>query len=558
MGDPLKEVVYIGETNFRNKRLRFGIKRDDRRRHMYLLGKTGMGKSTTLENMIASDINAGHGLVVVDPHGDLAEKALSFVPSSRINDTIYFDPIDIDRPIAFNVLEQVDSRYRNLVASGLVGVFKKIWADSWGPRLEYILTNTILSLLEYQNSTMLAINRMLTDKAFRRKVVENVSDPVVKAFWINEYEKYNERFMSEAIAPIQNKIGQFLSSSIIRNIVGQPKSTVNMRDIMDNNKILILNLAKGKIGEEISALLGAMFITKIQLAAMSRADIVETERRDFYMYVDEFQNFATDSFADILSEARKYRLNLVMAHQYIAQLEHGDNTRVRDAVFGNVGTILTFRIGAADAEFLETEFAPVFEPGDLVNLRKFNFYIKLMIDGVASNPFSGTGLPPVDVQHPEVAEKIKKVSRERYGRELKMVEDKISRWYQSTGEDKRDQKRDQKQGDWRKSGGQQGKSAGGPGAGGGGRSQSRDGRQPRRDRNKPVASAQPKPNVPKASPPSRSIPDSTRSLGFSVGKQVSLVKKRDDKRPVDDKKKADDKGGAGDGKLNPGEEVTFD
>jgi len=417
------EVIVFAETNFRNERRRFGIKTDDRRRHMYLIGKTGMGKSVTLENMIFADIQAGHGVAVVDPHGDLAEKVLDFIPSSRINDVIYFNPADIDYPIAFNILEKVDPHYRHLVASGLIGVFKKIWADSWGPRLEYVLRNAILALLDYPDSTLLGINRMFIDKEYRKKVIAKIQDPVVKAFWAEEYAKYSQQFAVEAVAPIQNKVGQFLSTSLIRNVVGQVKSTIDIREIMDKGRILILNLAKGRIGEDASGLMGAMMITKIQLAAMSRVDIPENERKDFYLYVDEFQNFATESFANILSEARKYRLNLILAHQYIEQL----NEVVRPAVFGNVGTIIVYRVGAADAEELVKEFTPRFTEEDLVNLPKYNVYIKLMIDGVASDPFSAVTLGPV-YQNFGNREKIIAVSRERYAKPREIVEDKIRRW----------------------------------------------------------------------------------------------------------------------------------
>ncbi|NIA18402.1 MAG: type IV secretion system DNA-binding domain-containing protein, partial [Actinobacteria bacterium] len=286
-----QDITIFGKTTFRNQNRVFGIKKDDRRRHMYLIGKTGMGKSTVLENMIIEDIRAGRGVAVVDPHGDLAEKIIDFIPSNRVNDVIYFNPSDMEHPIAFNVVEQVEPHLRHLVASGLLSVFQKLWADSWGPRLEYILRNAILAILDYPGSTLLAVTRMLSDKAFRKKVVEKIQDPVVKAFWVNEFAGYADKFASEAVSPIQNKVGQFLSSSLIRNIVGQVKSSIDMRDVMDNKKILIINLSKGRIGEDNSTLLGAMMITKIQLAAMSRVDILENEREDFYLYVDEFQNF---------------------------------------------------------------------------------------------------------------------------------------------------------------------------------------------------------------------------------------------------------------------------
>lgn len=416
-------IITFARTNFRNQQRAFGIKLDDRRRHMYLIGKTGMGKTTVLENMMIQDVRMGHGLAVIDPHGDFVEKILDFIPASRINDVVYINPADVDYPIAFNVLESINPAHRHLVASGLLSVFKKMWIDSWGPRLEYILRNCILSLLEYQGSTLLGIPRLLVDKSYRRKVVEKVDDPIVKAFWQTEFEQYAQQFRTEAVSPIQNKIGQFLSSSLIRNIVGQPKSSIDLREIMDEKKILLLNLAKGRIGEDNAGLLGGMMITKLQMAAMSRVDILEEERRDFFLYVDEFQNFATESFANILSEARKYRLNLIIAHQYIEQLDEN----VQAAVFGNVGTIICFRVGAADAEFLAKEFAPLFDETDLVNLTKYDIYLRLMIDGVASDPFSATTLPPISGRTGN-AEKVINVSRERYSNKRDVVEEKIRRW----------------------------------------------------------------------------------------------------------------------------------
>jgi CxxC-x17-CxxC domain-containing protein len=429
--DRENEVTIFSQTNYRNSNVKFGIKTDDRRRHMYFIGKTGMGKSTVLENMIIQDIQAGKGVCVVDPHGDLVEKVLDFIPAHRINETIYFNPADLSHPIGFNVLETVDIEQRHLVVSGLIGVFKKIWADSWGPRLEYVLHHAISALLEYPGSTLLGIMRMLTDKAFRKRVIDKVSDPVVKAFWVDEYSKYPDRFQAEAIAPIQNKVGRFLSSALIRNILGQVRSSFSMREIMDQQKILLLNLSKGRVGEDNSALLGAMMITKIQLAAMSRVDTPEGERKDFYLYVDEFQNFATESFANILSEARKYRLNLVIAHQYIEQLVD----EVRAAVFGNVGTLVAFRVGAADAEFLEKEFFPTFTQEDLVNLSKYEVYLKLMIDGVTSEAFSAATLPPVvnPEEEGEARAKVIKVTRERYSKPREVIEDKIIRWSESKG-----------------------------------------------------------------------------------------------------------------------------
>lgn len=419
-----QETNFFGETSFRQERKKFGIKIDDRRRHVYFIGKTGMGKTGVLRNMIIQDIQAGHGVGFVDPHGEAAEELLDFIPKERIKDVVYFNPADLDYPISFNVMEHVPTEQRHLVASGMMGVFKKIWPDVWSARMEYILNNTILSLLEYPGSTLLGINRMLADSEYREKVVDKIKDPVVKSFWVQEYSKYSQRYEVEATAAIQNKIGQFISAPIIRNIIGQTVSSVDMRKIMDEKKILILNLSKGRIGEDASKLLGGLLITKLQLAAMSRVDIPEEERKDFFLYVDEFQNFATESFATILSEARKYRLDLTLAHQYISQMEDV----VRDAVFGNVGTLVSFRIGAEDAEHLEKEFYPEFTAADLVNLPKYNIYIRLMVDGVASRPFSAVTLVPFKNEEESNAQKIIKHSREKYATHREVIENKIAKW----------------------------------------------------------------------------------------------------------------------------------
>ncbi len=429
-------INVFGETTFRNQSRKFGIKVDDRRRHMYLIGKTGMGKSTMIENMVIEDIKAGRGVGLVDPHGDLAEKIIEHIPSDRVNDVIYFNPADIEYPLAFNVMEWATPEQKHLIASGLIGVFYKLWADSWGPRLEYLLRNAILALLDYPGSTLLGVTRILVDKTYRKKVIDKIQDPVVRAFWVDEYTKYSNQFQVEAISPIQNKVGQFLSIPMIRNIIGQVKSTIDLRNIMDNKKILIMNLSKGRIGEDASALLGAMMITKIQLASMSRVSIPEMERQDFYLYIDEFQNFTTESFANILSEARKYRLNLIMAHQYIEQL----GETVEAAVFGNVGTLVVFRVGAADAEELVKEFVPVFYEEDLVNLPKYEMYLKLMIDGIASDPFSARGLPPLpEEEKTGNKDKVIKVSRERYAKRREIVEEKITRWHTSKEEQIKDE-----------------------------------------------------------------------------------------------------------------------
>ncbi|MBI2626327.1 MAG: type IV secretion system DNA-binding domain-containing protein [Candidatus Nealsonbacteria bacterium] len=418
------EINFFAETTFRNMRRKFGIKLDDRRRHFYVIGKTGMGKTNMIQNMAIQDIKAGNGMGFVDPHGEAAEALLDFIPPERINDVIYFNPADIEYPIAFNIMEKVDVAHRHLVAGGLMGVFKKIWPDVWSARMEYILNNCILALLEYPDATLLGVNRMLSDVEYRKKVVEKITDPVVKAFWVQEYSRYTQRYEVEATAAIQNKVGQFISAPLIRNIIGQVKSSIDMRKIMDEGKILILDLSKGRIGEDNSRLLGALMITKLQLAAMQRVDIPEEKRKDFFLYIDEFQNFATMSFISILSEARKYRLSLILGHQYITQMEE----EVRDAVFGNVGTLVCFRVGAEDAEWMEREFTPEFLATDLVNLTKYNIYLKLMIDGVAGRPFSAQTLPPFPMPEKSNREKIIKVSRERYGNLQKEVEEKIAKW----------------------------------------------------------------------------------------------------------------------------------
>ena len=421
--DHENEVTLFAETNYRGLRRPFGIKTDDRRRHVYVIGKTGMGKTTLLENMVLADIYAGHGLAYIDPHGDTAQKLLDFIPPHRINDVVYFNPGDMDNPIGFNIFETVDPDKKHLVAAGLMAVFKKMWPDVWSARMEYILLNTILALLDAPGSTLLGINRLLVDEEYRKRVVSLIQDPVVKTFWVKEFAAFSEKYRTEAIAPVQNKVGQFLSASIIRNIVAQVKSTIDMRQIMDERKIFILNLSKGLIGEENARLLGGMIVTRLQLSAMERVDMPEADRQDFYLYIDEFQNFATESFANILSEARKYRLCLTVAHQYIEQLDE----TVRDAIFGNVGTILMFRVGGPDSVVLENEFMPQFEANDLVNLGKYDIYLKLMIDGAASQPFSATTLPPI-AQRTDSAEKVIKVSRERYTRPRASIEDKVIRW----------------------------------------------------------------------------------------------------------------------------------
>jgi DNA helicase HerA-like ATPase len=404
-------------TNWRDIRKIFGIKQKNRRGHIYMIGKTGTGKSTLILNMLVSDIRQGNGVALIDPHGDLAEEVLDLIPEGRVNDVIYFNPADMEYPVAFNPLEKVHPDFHHLVASGLISVFKKIWPEFWGPRLEHILRHSVLTLLEYPDSSLLDLPRLLTDKDFRAEVLGHVKHQQVREFWIYEFEKYSAWLRSEAISPILNKVGHFLTSTPLRNIVGQRENTLDLRKVMDEGKILIVNLAKGKLGEDNSALLGAMLVTKIQLAAMSRTDLKEVKRKPFYLFVDEFHNFLTLSFAGILSESRKYGLNLTLAHQYIEQLDE----KVRAAVFGNVGTIISFRVGAEDAKYLVREFHPVFNETELTNLPNYHIYLKLLIDGVTSRPFSAVTLPPPE-EAKSFKEEIIAASRQRYGRPREEVE----------------------------------------------------------------------------------------------------------------------------------------
>ncbi len=424
-----ERVTYFGETDARNRRVPFGIKAADRSRHTYIIGKTGMGKSTLLENMAIQDIQNGEGMAFIDPHGKTADLLLDYIPQERIKDVLYFAPFDLDHPISFNVMEDVGHERRHLVANGLMSAFKKIWVDAWSARMEYILNNVLLALLEYPDATLIGVNRMLVDKEYRKKVVENISDPSVKAFWTDEFAKYGDRYMQEAGAAIQNKIGQFISNPLVRNIIGQPKSSFDIRKMIDEKKILIINLSKGRVGEANANLLGSMLITKSYLAAMSRADAspgLLKKLPHFYMYVDEFQSFANESFADILSEARKYKLSLTIAHQYIEQM----SDEVRAAVFGNVGTMIAFRVGAFDAEVLEKEFFPTFTKEDLVNLGFVQVYLKLMIDGVTSAPFSAITLPPIEKPLISFKEEIIAHSQNTFARPRSHVEDTIKKWHE--------------------------------------------------------------------------------------------------------------------------------
>ena len=420
-------INYFAQTNSRGKATPFGIKSRDRARHMYIIGKTGMGKSTMLENMAIQDIRNGEGMAFIDPHGSTADRIMEYVPEHRIKDVLYFAPFDMDHPVAFNVMEDVGYDKRHLVVSGLLSAFRKIWVDAWSARMEYILSNTLLALLEYDGSTLLDVNRMLINKTFRKKVVDNIKDPTVRAFWVEEFANYTDRYTQDATPAIQNKVGQFTSNPLIRNIVGQPKSSFDIRQMMDDKKILIINLSKGRMGEVNATLLGSMLVTKIYLAAMSRADVPAAtlaKLPPFYLYVDEFQNFANESFSDILSEARKYKLNLIIAHQYVEQMEE----EVRDAVFGNVGTTVTFRVGPFDAETLEKVFEPQFTATDLVNLGFAQIYLTLMIDGVGSPPFSATTLAPFDPPPEKYVDQVIANSRATFGKPRAEIEAAMVKW----------------------------------------------------------------------------------------------------------------------------------
>ncbi len=427
-------VRVFGLTDYRNIHIPFGIKTEDRRRHMYLVGKTGSGKSSYfLRTMIAGDILDGNGICVIDPHGDLVEEALTMIPEHRMKDVIYLDPSDINNPISLNIIDQMSGESIDLVADGVVSVFKRFFGDSWGPRLQYILTNTVLTLLMCQNVSLLAVQRILTDTNYRKFLLKQISDPFLLKFWSEEYAKIakNEKMLAEVLSPIQNKVGRFLGPEIIRNMVGQVTNSLNFRDIMDTKKILLVNLSQGKIGEENSALLGSLLVTRLYTTAMQRANVAQTQRNDFYVYVDEFQNFATDTFIKILSEARKYGLNLVVTHQYIDQIA----PEIQNAIFGNVGTLMNFVVGQQDANRLEKEYEPFIKSEDLVNLEKFRFVAKMTIDGAQSQPFTGVGIRPNFTQF-NLQEQIKALSREMYAKDKETVESKIKKWANQEYDDK--------------------------------------------------------------------------------------------------------------------------
>lgn len=408
-----KNINFFAKTEFKNQETIFGIKTEDRRKHIYIIGKTGAGKSTLIANMSIDDIRKNRGLGIIDPHGDLSETILDYIPNRRVNDVVYLEPFDLERPFSLNVLEVKNKQQKDLVASGIVSIFYKLYKDSWGPRLKYILRNVILTLLEIENATLVDILSLLAHQDYRKKVISQLKDPILRAFWEKEFAKMPDRLKAEAISPIQNKVGQFVTSKMIRNIIGKAKSTVNLQQIMDEGKILILNLSQGKLGEDNASLLGAMIITQIQLSSMNRSFQKEEERRDFFLYVDEFQNFATASFIKILSEARKYRLSLTLTNQYIDQLDEA----VSKAIFGNVGTLISFVLGARDAYLLTREFGKIYTENDLVSLGKHEIVLKLSIDGMTSSPFPAKTLP-LPVLKNENREKIIRLSKEKYGRKV--------------------------------------------------------------------------------------------------------------------------------------------
>jgi hypothetical protein len=383
-------ITYFAQTNFRNDFKTFGINQPDRLAHMYIIGKTGTGKSTLIETLIRQDIEAGRGAALLDPHGDLVERVLIHIPEQKREDLIYFNVPDVT--LGFNPLERVPPGKRALVASGLLDVFKKIWNDSWGPRLEHILRNGLLALLDQPEATLTDILRLLDDKDFRRTAAARVCNSQVRDFWLREYESYPSRFRVEVIAPIQNKVGAFLANPVLNRILTQRKSSFDLRRVIDDGKFLLVNLAKGKIGEDSAALFGALLVTSMGLAALSRSELAEKDRRDFFLYLDEFQSFTTLSLASMLSELRKYHVGLILAHQHLSQI----NLQLMDAILGNAGTIISFRLGLQDAEILEKEFQPIFSSEDLVNLPNFHIYLKLMIDGAVSRPFSGVTMGPQD------------------------------------------------------------------------------------------------------------------------------------------------------------------
>lgn len=383
-----QDISFFARTDFRNQRKVFGIRQADRLQHMYLIGKTGVGKSTLLATLMQQDLEAGRGFALLDPHGELVHHVYGMVPKKRAGDVVYFNVPDNRGGLGFNPLEPVPAARRGLAAAGLMDAFKKLWLDSWGPRLEHILRNAIYALLEQPDATMPGILRLLDDTSYRKQVIGRVTNAEVKRFWAEEFEKYPARLKAEAIAPLQNKVGAFLTDPILHRILTVPKSSFRLRQMMDTGGVLLVNLSKGSIGEDTAGLLGSLLASRTNLAALSRADTPEENRRDFFVYLDEFQTFTTLSFVTMLSELRKYHVGVVLAHQYLGQLDD----KVREAILGNVGTLITFRVGAGDAEILAAEFEPQFEQQDLTNLPNYRVYLKLMIDGGVSQPFSAESL----------------------------------------------------------------------------------------------------------------------------------------------------------------------
>ena len=414
---------YIGIREIWGGEEAVGLSLSDRRHHLYLIGKTGSGKTTLLRNLIVQHLAAGHGIGLIDPHGDLAEELLDCIPPHRTDDLVYFNPGDLDFPIGLNLIANVTQDERHLVASGIVGAFKSIWRDSWGPRLEYILYNAVAALLECPNTSLLGVNRMLTDAVYRRRIVAKVRDPFVRAFWTDEYEHYDPRFQREAIAPIQNKLGQFLLNPVVRNILGQVRAKVRIPFMMNTGRIFIANLSKGKLGADKANLLGSLLTTQFQLAAMSRVSQPESERRDFFLFIDEFHNFTTDAFTAILSEARKYRLCLALSHQYIDQVP----PMVRSAVFGNVGSLISFRVGHYDAEILQREFGEIFRTETFVGLDRYQIIARLAEKGQTREAFQARTLPPIENYAGRRMNLIAR-SREKYAAPRATVEAKIDRW----------------------------------------------------------------------------------------------------------------------------------
>jgi hypothetical protein len=423
-------ICYLGTVDIDSQTKSFGLLQEDRRRHVYILGKSGMGKSTLLENLILQDIYSGQGVCFLDPLGDSADKILSHIPGFRQKDVIYFNPSDSQFPIGLNILEK-NGEPDFLVASKVMSVLKRLWEGTWSARMEYILNNILLALLQTPNSTLLGVVKMLTDKGYRQYVVSNITNLVVKNFWEKEYPTFAGKYETEAISPILNKVGQFFSSDLIRNVLGQEKSTINFRQIMDEQKILIVNLSKGKIGEDASGLLGGIIVTNFQLAAMSRVDTPEKDRKDFFLYVDEFQNFVNQSFATILSEARKYRLCLTIANQFLGQLDSPEDEVIKKSIFGNIGSMICFRLGVEDSSLMATEFFPGQKDTEKVflDLDSYQVAVQISVSNRPLQPFIATTLPSIYETVKSDSAKIIQLSQSVYGRNRLVVEQQIQKYF---------------------------------------------------------------------------------------------------------------------------------